>query len=147
MDEGQAASQGPWAEGPPAPLPCSQAALADSHPAPLTPPLPGDTQRGSGPGLEWPEAGGTRSQGHTKKGLCSGLFALVCSLIWQQALHKLPSLPGTLTPLFIQSKHSHPRGWPQQMSPVPGHPSLSQTPRHPISWGGHGLKFNHQCFG
>ena len=96
----------------------------------------------NGPRLEGPAARVT-----PKPGLCSGLFALVCSLVWQQALHKLPSLPGTLTPLFIWSKHSDPRGWPQQTSPVPGHPSLSQTPRHPISWGGRGLKFNHQCFG
>ena len=107
MDTGRAASQGPWAEGPPAPLPCAQAALADSHPAPLTPPLPGDTPQlwaGSRMARGWrdPQPGS-----HPNRD-----FALVCSLVWQQALHKLPSLPGTLTPLFIRSKHSDPRGWP-----------------------------------
>ena len=55
------------------------------------------------------------SQGHAQdQGLCSGLFAPVCSLAWQQALCKLPSLPGTLTLLFTGSKHSDPRDWPQR---------------------------------
>lgn len=92
MDTGRAASQGPWAEGPPAPLPCAQAALADSHPAPLTPPLPGDTPQlwaGSRMARGWrdPQPGS-----HPNRD-----FALVC-LLW--------SAPWSGSRPFTSSPHS-----------------------------------------
>lgn len=102
MDTGRAASQGPWAGGPPAPLPCPPAALADSPPAPLTLLLPGDTQRGSGPGLEWPEAGGTCSQGHTQTG----------TLLWSVCSGLLPGLAAGSPKASLTPWHPHPAVYP-----------------------------------
>lgn len=102
MDTGWAASQGPWAEGPPAPLPCPPAALADSPPAPLTLLLPRDTQHGSGPCLEWPEAGGTLSQGHTQTG----------TLLWSVCSGLLPGLAAGSPQAPFTPWHPHPSVYP-----------------------------------